>query len=120
MKAQADLFSDEAFAVSAEASGTTGIALRLGGKDARLSPAQQRFNRLLARIDKLKVRIADVQALADAHRPLFHATLTRCARVSRTCCAAWCCGWTSGSTARTCAPRKSASPPTFFADFARP
>ncbi|NMM06601.1 hypothetical protein [Polaromonas sp.] len=40
------------------------------------SPAQQRFNRLLARIGKLKGQIADVQALADLHRPLFNATLT--------------------------------------------
>ena len=38
--------------------------------------AQQRFHRLLARIDKLKGQIADVQALADLHRPLFNATLT--------------------------------------------
>ena len=79
MKAQADLFNSETSetsAASAEAGSTTGMALRLGGKDARLSPVQQRFNRLLARIDKLKVRIADVQALADAHRPLYHATLT--------------------------------------------
>ena len=76
MKAQPDLFSDEAFAASAVVSGATAMALRLSGKDARLSPAQQRFNRLLARIDKLKGQMAELQALADAHRPLYHATLT--------------------------------------------
>lgn len=84
MKSQTDLFSDETPAapaeanteINTEASTTTSMALlRLGGKDARLSPAQQRFNRLLTRIDKLKGQIADVQALADVHRPLFHTTL---------------------------------------------
>ena len=76
MKAQPDLFFDEAIAASAEASNETGMALRLGGKNTRLSPAQQRFNRLLARIDKLKGQSAELQALADAYRPLFNATLT--------------------------------------------
>lgn len=76
MKAQPDLFSNEPFAAPAEAGSATGMALRLGGKDSRLSPAQQRFNRLLARIDKLKGQIAEVQALADLHRPLFSATLS--------------------------------------------
>jgi hypothetical protein len=71
MKAQPDLFSNEALAASVEAAGATGMALRLGARDARLSPAQQRFNRLLARIDKLKAQIAEMQALADLHRPLF-------------------------------------------------
>jgi hypothetical protein len=76
MKAQPDLFSNEPLAASAEAGSATGMALRLGAKDSRLSPAQQRFNRLLARIDKLKGQIAEVQALADLHRPLFSAKLT--------------------------------------------
>ncbi|MEO7399443.1 MAG: hypothetical protein ABIV07_01540 [Polaromonas sp.] len=66
---QADLFSDTAPAAP-------GTALRLGGQDAgRLSPAQQRFNRLLARIDKLKGQIAEIQTLADAYRPLYQSTL---------------------------------------------
>jgi hypothetical protein len=75
MKEQADLFTDEPPAAPAEAIAMAGTALRLSGKDSRLSPAQQRFNRLLARIDKLQGQIAEVQALADAHRPLYHATL---------------------------------------------
>ncbi len=79
MKSQTDLFSDEIPAALAEenteASTTTSTALRLGGKNSRLSATQQRFNQLLARIDKLKVQIAQVQALADVHRPLYHATL---------------------------------------------
>lgn len=76
MKEQPDFFANETPTAFAEAITTTGTALRLGGKDSRLSPAQQRFNRLLARIDKLKGQIAEVQALADVHRPLYHATLT--------------------------------------------
>ena len=76
MKAQPDLFANKTLAASAGAGSATGMALRLGARDSRLSPAQQRFNRLLARIDKLKGQIADVQALADLHRPLFNATLT--------------------------------------------
>lgn len=76
MKEQTDLFGNETAAASAAVATPTGTALRLGGKDARVSPAQKRFNQLVARIDKLKGQIADVQALADRHRPLFHATLT--------------------------------------------
>lgn len=75
MKEQADLFNAETPATSAEAGSTAGTALRLGGEDSRLSPAQQRFNRLLARIGKLKGQISDVQALADVYRPLYHVTL---------------------------------------------
>jgi len=68
-KNQPDLFSDAAL----ETAGTT---LRVGGKGApRLSPAQQRFNRLLAKIDKLKGQIAEVQSLADTYRPLYSSTL---------------------------------------------
>ena len=66
---QADLFSDAAPAAP-------GTALRVGGQGAaRLSPAQQRFNRLLTRIDKLKGQIAEIQTLADAYRPLYQSTL---------------------------------------------
>ena len=54
----------------------TGMALRPASKDSALSPAQQRFNRLLARIDKLKGQITEVQALADMYRPLYAAALT--------------------------------------------
>ena len=53
-----------------------GTALRLGGKGAaRLSPAQQRFNRLLAKIDKLKSQVAEIQTLTDVYRPLYQSTL---------------------------------------------
>jgi hypothetical protein len=52
-----------------------GTDLQVGGKGARLSPAQQRFNRLLVKIDKLKAQVADIKTLADAYRPLYSGTL---------------------------------------------
>ena len=68
---QPDLLSE---AAPAE---TAGTALRLGsGKDGpRLSAAQQRFNRLLAKIDKLEGQVTDIKTLADAFRPLYQSTL---------------------------------------------
>lgn len=57
---------------------TAGAALRLGEQgvnDANLSPAQKRFNALLARIDKLRAQIADLQAMADAHRVVYQAAI---------------------------------------------
>ena len=66
---QADLFSDTAPAAP-------GTDLRLGGKKAaRLSPSQQRFNRLLEKIDKVKNQIAEIQTLGDVYRPLYESTL---------------------------------------------
>ncbi|MDP2819489.1 MAG: hypothetical protein Q8O29_14720 [Polaromonas sp.] len=60
-----------------KAAATGSSALRLTvGKDARLSPAQLRFNRLLARIEKVKEQMADLETLADAYRPQYSATLT--------------------------------------------
>jgi hypothetical protein len=56
---------------------TAGNALQLdGGKEGRrLSAAQQRFNRLLAKIDKLEGQVTQMQTLADAFRPLYQGTL---------------------------------------------
>ena len=61
-----------------ESAKLVGTALRLGEPgeaSANWSPAQKRFNTLLARIDKLKAQIADIQALADAHRVVYQATV---------------------------------------------
>ncbi len=71
---KADLRSDAAPTAAAE---TSGNALRLsGGKGAaKLSAAQQRFNRLLAKIDKLEGQVTEMQTLADAFRPLYGSTL---------------------------------------------
>ena len=46
-----------------------------GRKAAHLSPAQQRLNRLVEKIDKLKGRIAEAQTLGDVYRPLYESTL---------------------------------------------
>ena len=67
-KSQADLFSDSA-------PSSLGVALHLNVKANRPSAAQQRFNRLLARIDKLKGEVAQIQALANTYRPLYASTL---------------------------------------------
>ncbi|MCY7371919.1 MAG: hypothetical protein LH479_13940, partial [Polaromonas sp.] len=86
MKPQPDLFNDHPADAQADANADasaqttrpTGTALRLGGPGTagvKLSPAQKRFNSLLARIDKLKAQIADLQAVTDAHRNVYQATL---------------------------------------------
>lgn len=64
-------------AAPAAASARAGSALRLGGGKGTppLSAAQQRFNRLLAKIGKLEGQVTELQALADAFRPLYHGTL---------------------------------------------
>ena len=73
-KTKPDLFADAAPAAAPE---TPGTALRLdGGKGGpRLSAAQQRFNRLLAKIDKLEGQVTEIKTLADAFRPLYQSTL---------------------------------------------
>ncbi|NDP61024.1 hypothetical protein [Polaromonas sp.] len=70
-KSQPDLFAQ---ATPAE---TACTALRLGsGKSGpRLSAAQQRFNRLLEKIDKLEGQVTEINTLADAFRPLYQGTL---------------------------------------------
>ena len=56
---------------------TAGTALRLdsGKGGPRLSAAQLRFNRLLAKIDKLEGQVTEIKTLADAFRPRYHRTL---------------------------------------------
>lgn len=73
-KIKPDLFAD---AAPAAAPTTPGTALRLdGGKGGPvLSATQQRFNRLLAKIDKLEGQVTEMQTLADAFRPLYQSTL---------------------------------------------
>ncbi|MCX7255640.1 MAG: hypothetical protein NTZ64_02635 [Polaromonas sp.] len=84
---KAALLSDAAPATSAApaatpadappAAKTSGKALRLnaGKGAAKLSTAQQRFNRLLAKIDKLESQVTEMQTLGDAFRPLYDSTL---------------------------------------------
>lgn len=63
--------------LSGAAAETSGKALRLnsGKGAAKLSAAQQRFNRLLAKIDKLEGQVTEMQTLGDAFRPLYSSTL---------------------------------------------
>jgi hypothetical protein len=74
MTKQADLF-DESTTVPQSAPTAHMPVFRPGAPDQALSPAQQRFNRLLARIDKLKQQMEAQQTLADTQRPLHHRTL---------------------------------------------
>ncbi|WP_137896302.1 hypothetical protein [Ramlibacter sp. 2FC] len=68
MNVQAHLFSDDLPAPDSPPATT--ISLRTLKIDAdRLSPAQQRFNRLLARVQKLTGQIETVRQAVDAHRP---------------------------------------------------
>lgn len=75
MRHQPDLFSDETPEAHQQTESNPATALKLAAQDARLSPGQQRFNRLLERIDKLKGQLAGIQVLCDAHRPVYHQTL---------------------------------------------
>lgn len=68
---------DGAVGAASGTSAAPGQALRLDGGQggAKLSSAQQRFNRLLAKIDKLEGQVTQMQTLGDAFRPLYGSTL---------------------------------------------
>ena len=74
MKAQPDLFAETLPTTDALRALSPAEALKI--RNARLSPAQQRFNKLLQRIETLNQQLQDTQAAADAHRPLRSASLT--------------------------------------------
>lgn len=76
MHHQPDLFSNEIKDTQRQTSGNSANALKLTAQHDQLSPGQQRFNRLLARIDKLKLQLVEVQVIRDAHRPVYHQILT--------------------------------------------
>ena len=76
MRHQPDLFSDGTPEIHQQTAGNSATVLKLAAQDAQLSPAQQRFNQLLARIDKLKDQFAEMQVICDAHRPVYHQVLT--------------------------------------------
>lgn len=52
-----------------------GAGLRLAGKASPLSAAQQRLNRLLAKLERLRRQVADMEALLHTYRPRYHHTL---------------------------------------------
>jgi hypothetical protein len=74
MKAQPDLFADTPATVEALRALSAPEALKI--RNAKLSAAQQRFNKLLSRIETLNQRLQDTRAAADAHRPQHAATLS--------------------------------------------
>lgn len=74
MTKQADLFDNETIVPQCATTAHMPV-FRAGAPDQALSPAQQRFNRLLARIDKLKQQMEAQKILADTQRPLHHRTL---------------------------------------------
>lgn len=74
---QPDLFADDLTEASQQQTkSNSAAALKLAAQDSRLTPSQQRFNRLLDRIEKLKNQLVEVQTLHDAHRPAYHQTIT--------------------------------------------
>ncbi len=75
MHHQSDLFSSEIPDTHQQSASNPATALKLTEQDTQLSPGQQRFNRLLGRIDKLQAQLVEVQALRDAHRPVYHQSL---------------------------------------------
>ncbi len=76
MSHQFDLFADETPDPSKQNKNNSATALKLTAQDAKLTPSQQSFNRLLKRIDKLKDQLVEVQSISDAHRPAYHKTIT--------------------------------------------
>ncbi|MDV6345134.1 hypothetical protein [Nitrosomonas sp. Is37] len=75
MPHQPDLFTDEIPASSEQTVNNSATALKLTTQDSQLTPGQQRFNRLLERIEKLKKQLLELQAISDAYRPLYHQTI---------------------------------------------
>ena len=74
MTKQSDLFAQDPAAPPHNPTVST-PALSLGTPGQPQSPTQQRFNRMLARIGKLRQQMEELQALADTQRPLYHHTL---------------------------------------------
>ncbi|SEF59746.1 hypothetical protein [Nitrosomonas ureae] len=85
MHHQSDLFSNEIKDTQRQNPGNSVNALKMTAQHDQLSPGQQRFNRLLERIDKLKVQLIEVQVMRDAHRPMYHRILTPLRERHSTC-----------------------------------
>jgi len=85
MNHQSDLFFDEIPDTHQQTASNLATALKLTAQDAQLSLVQQRFNRLLKRIDKLKDQLAEMQAMRDTHRPVYHQILAPLREHHRLC-----------------------------------
>lgn len=75
MPRQPDLFADEIPTTSRQTESNSTTALKLAAQNSQLTPGQQRFNRLLERIEKFKKQLLELQTIGDAHRPLYHQTM---------------------------------------------
>lgn len=72
MKSQPDLFADTPLTPASQPAPPIAVrALKIdaGAKTGRLSPTQQRFNRLLARVEALTGQVEATRQAVDAHRP---------------------------------------------------
>ena len=67
---QVPLFSDAAAPAPAS---SKDLSLQI--KALKLAPAQLRFNKLLEKIELLTEKLAQMQAMADTFRPVYHSTL---------------------------------------------
>ena len=72
MSRQLDLFADEIPEGDQQPQTSQATSLKLSIQTDRLSPAQQQFNKLLERIEKLKNQLAALQQMCDTHRPVYH------------------------------------------------
>jgi hypothetical protein len=61
---------------SASADASASVAMALTLQSAKLSPEQQRFNKLLLQVEKLSQQTEQLQALADRYIPLLGSTLS--------------------------------------------
>ncbi|MGZ0018280.1 hypothetical protein [Nitrosomonas sp. wSCUT-2] len=71
-----DLFTDETSEVNQQPQTSPPTSLKLTVQDNPLSPAQQQFNKLLERIEKLKKQLNALQQMCDAHRPVYLQKMT--------------------------------------------
>lgn len=72
MPRQLDLFADKIPEGDQQPQTSQATSLKLSIQTDRLSPAQQQFNKLLERIEKLKNQLTALQQVCDTHRPVFH------------------------------------------------
>lgn len=75
MPAQPDLFAEALHSTDAAATSKAVAAVSLKIEGRQLSPAQKRFNQLLAQVESLAGRIENARALGDAHRPRYASAL---------------------------------------------
>lgn len=72
MPRQLDLFADEIPEGDQQPQTSQPTSLKLSIQTDCLSPAQQQFNKLLERIEKLKNQLTALQHMCDTHRPVYH------------------------------------------------